>query len=396
MVYHSFMRHSSLRKAIGLLTAAIVIIAALLTMWGCAVVTYAHSNDSYAAPDEAQTATSEPSETQPLASQEAPLAAPKQKRALSDLKPEELNDYLELVRGEFYSLVSFDLGVDLDTSRPFAEEIGDRAELLLGLDEEFRASAEEALKIAALSAAQEMSLLPPAVELNGDLPSWQLAAALNWVCGRQEAARLLKVACALELTSEDGALKASAEIADISDITRDLDTELRFTSDFVYSYYLTVYNDDLTLADYSMPRLSARYLKTIGLPLDNMLYYDSWYGPRQYSTRYHLGMDIHARSNSPIYSCTDGVVTAVGYDDTAGYYVVVEDPYGFEYHYYHMIRLTELVSEGDEVARGDLIGNVGRTGNSDGNHLHLSIINPEHVHLNPYFVMCTVRDITAG
>ena len=99
-----------------------------------------------------------------------------------------------------------------------------------------------------------------------------------------------------------------------------------------------------------------------------------------------------AAADTPIYSCTAGTVKAIGFNDIAGYYVVIEDGYGYEYHYYHMIRLSGMITVGERVEQGMQIGNVGCTGNSDANHLHLSIITPEHVHLNPYFVMLEIRN----
>lgn len=56
-----------------------------------------------------------------------------------------------------------------------------------------------------------------------------------------------------------------------------------------------------------------------------------------------------------------------------------------------MVQLTTFLSEGDRVEQGQLIGHVGNTGNSDAPHLHLSIIAPEYVYINPYPVLARVR-----
>ena len=81
----------------------------------------------------------------------------------------------------------------------------------------------------------------------------------------------------------------------------------------------------------------------------------------------------------------------VAYNDIAGNYVVVRDKYGFYYVYCHMVELTTFLAEGERVEQGQLIGHVGNTGNSDAPHLHLSIIAPEHIYINPYPVLHRVR-----
>ncbi len=384
-----------MRRSIGLLSAAVLMIAALSALRGCAAVSYASSGGVSAA-ETAAPARQAMQSGRSSSVQARTVSASRSKRRASDLGEAELRAYFDIITQQFSSSVSFDIGASFDTSRPFAEEISSHSGLLLGLGEKYRDSAEAALMLAVAAASRELGVPPPPAELNGELPSWQLAAALTWACGREDAAGLLRRSVKLELDFEGETLRACAVTADFTDAVAERQTSERFSAEFVYTYYLTVFNDDLTPAEYRMQWLSPRYLKTIGLPLDYMFYYDSWYGPRQYSTRMHLGMDVHARKDSNIYSCTDGKVAAIGWDDTAGYYVVVEDPFGYEYHYYHMIRLTDFLREGDTVSRGQLIGHVGKTGNSDGNHLHLSIITPRHVHLNPYAVMCTVRDISEG
>lgn len=95
----------------------------------------------------------------------------------------------------------------------------------------------------------------------------------------------------------------------------------------------------------------------------------------------HLGHDIAAPANTPIYAVADGIVTAAGWHDhpTASYgnYVQIlhgKDDQGREFStlYAHMIS-TPLVSEGQTVVKGQCIGYVGSTGYSTGNHLHLEM-----------------------
>jgi len=408
LVYHHTMRFKSIGKAFKYIAALMLFAGAVFVLTACTFVNAAFApQDTQPAADGAALAdatealqasavqteeqaallTSEPSEAPGAISQtEIPSTGPLSANTYSS------DEFLSLAREEFLSLLSFDLGFDFDRSVPFAEEIASRKYALLALESCWRAELSSALDTAAANAASELGVPVPQTAFEGEVPSWQLASAVVWASGRERAASLLSSHCTAELEYDGQVLTARLYIDDFDSIISLEVNDHRFTADFVYSYFNTVFNDDFTFAEYKVPELSKSYLSTIGLPLKNMLYYDSWYGPRQNSTRHHLGMDIHAKSNADIYSCTDGTVIMMGFDDTAGYYVVVEDDSGYEYHYYHMIRLTDFVSVGERVARGQLIGSVGSTGNSDGNHLHLSIITPDHVHLNPYCVMCLLRD----
>ena len=78
-----------------------------------------------------------------------------------------------------------------------------------------------------------------------------------------------------------------------------------------------------------------------------------------------------------IYTIADGVVTAATYHYSWGYYVQVyhgTDSNGNTYStlYAHM-NSAPVVSVGQPVSKGQLLGYVGTTGNSTGNHLHLEM-----------------------
>ena len=86
----------------------------------------------------------------------------------------------------------------------------------------------------------------------------------------------------------------------------------------------------------------------------------------------HNGLDMAAPKNTPIYATRAGVVSFAGYEaGGAGYYVWINHGDGFRSIYMHMTRF--VVKEGDTVEAGQLIGYVGSTGRSTGNHLHFGI-----------------------
>ena len=149
-------------------------------------------------------------------------------------------------------------------------------------------------------------------------------------------------------------------------------------------YFNTVYLDDGSVAPLTKYTFSDDYLKTIIHPVAGGLIKNGWYDPRSHRTRLHMGTDIKRRAKTPILSMTDGVVKYVGFLPIPGYYVLIEDPYGYTYHYYHMFELTSFVKEGDTVKQGQQIGIVGSTGNSAAYHLHLGVVTPEGKYVNPY------------
>ena len=149
-------------------------------------------------------------------------------------------------------------------------------------------------------------------------------------------------------------------------------------------YFNTVYLDDGSVAPLSSYTFPADYLKTIIHPVKGGLSKNGWYDPRSHRSRLHMGTDIKRRAKTPILSMTDGVVKYVGFLPIPGYYVMIEDPYGYTYHYYHMFELSTFVKEGDTVKQGQQIGIVGSTGNSVAYHLHLGVVTPEGKYVNPY------------
>lgn len=94
--------------------------------------------------------------------------------------------------------------------------------------------------------------------------------------------------------------------------------------------------------------------------------------------RFHYGVDLSASSGTPIVATRSGKVTLATYDWSAGYYVTIDHQDGFSSKYLHMTHY--IVSAGQYVEQGQVIGYVGSTGTSTGPHLHFSILyNGSHV-----------------
>lgn len=87
--------------------------------------------------------------------------------------------------------------------------------------------------------------------------------------------------------------------------------------------------------------------------------------------RFHHGIDLSASSGTPIVAVRDGTVTVAVFNSSAGYYVNIDHGDGFMSRYLHMTHY--IVSAGQKVKAGQVIGYVGSTGTSTGPHLHFGL-----------------------
>ena len=90
----------------------------------------------------------------------------------------------------------------------------------------------------------------------------------------------------------------------------------------------------------------------------------------------HRGIDIPAPYGTAITAARGGVVITSTYNSSYGNYVVVSHGNNDSTLYAHMS--SRAVSEGQTVSQGSILGYVGSTGSSTGNHLHFEVrINGE-------------------
>lgn len=88
--------------------------------------------------------------------------------------------------------------------------------------------------------------------------------------------------------------------------------------------------------------------------------------------RPHNGVDLAANMGTPVYATRSGTVTVADYEwDGAGNYVFINHGDGFSSVYMHMENF--IVSVGEYVSAGEIIGYVGTSGLSEGPHLHFGI-----------------------
>lgn len=93
--------------------------------------------------------------------------------------------------------------------------------------------------------------------------------------------------------------------------------------------------------------------------------------------KFHKGIDIPAPAGKPIVASADGVVSAVKSTKSGyGNHIIIShgkatDGNSYQTLYAHMTRY--IVSKGQSVKKGQVVGYVGSTGTSTGNHLHFEV-----------------------
>ena len=109
------------------------------------------------------------------------------------------------------------------------------------------------------------------------------------------------------------------------------------------------------------------------LPLINY-YVSDYYGWRNLygSYQFHYGLDLAANYGTSIYAAASGEVVYAEFHHDFGWCVKIEHADGAVSLYAHCSKL--LVSEGDTVKQGEIIAQVGSTGQSYGNHCHFEVI----------------------
>lgn len=98
------------------------------------------------------------------------------------------------------------------------------------------------------------------------------------------------------------------------------------------------------------------------------------YGTKSQGLHGYNGIDIAAPLGTPIFASASGVVIvsrASGWNGGYGVYAVIAHDNGTQTLYAHMSK--DVVSVGQEVIQGQVIGYVGTTGRSTGTHLHFEV-----------------------
>lgn len=119
---------------------------------------------------------------------------------------------------------------------------------------------------------------------------------------------------------------------------------------------------------------------TFGEPIESYLHVSSNYGARRsynggpYRT-YHEGVDYAAYGGTPVYAPARGTVVLAEQLYVRGGAVIIDHGLGVFSGFYHMSAVH--AGRGQVLEPGDLLGEVGTTGLSSGNHLHWDLLVAE-------------------
>jgi murein DD-endopeptidase MepM/ murein hydrolase activator NlpD len=100
---------------------------------------------------------------------------------------------------------------------------------------------------------------------------------------------------------------------------------------------------------------------------------------------YHTGLDFNGNTGDQIHAIANGEVISAGYDGSYGNKTVVRLEDGTELWYCHQSAF--MVSVGDMVTGGEIIGLVGATGHVTGSHLHVEVHPGGGDAVDPYTAM---------
>jgi hypothetical protein len=100
---------------------------------------------------------------------------------------------------------------------------------------------------------------------------------------------------------------------------------------------------------------------------------------------YHTGLDFNGNTGDQIHSIANGEVISASYDGSYGNKTVIRLEDGTEIWYCHQTSF--MVSVGDTVRAGEVIGTVGSTGHVTGSHLHVEVHPGGGDAVDPYTAM---------
>ena len=91
---------------------------------------------------------------------------------------------------------------------------------------------------------------------------------------------------------------------------------------------------------------------------------------------YHGAIDIVCTNDYRVLASADGTIHHIGYNNILGKYILIKHFINNKYYiteYAHLENVNIYVKKGQKVSKGDVLGLIGLTGNTDGYHLHFSI-----------------------
>jgi murein DD-endopeptidase MepM/ murein hydrolase activator NlpD len=204
-------------------------------------------------------------------------------------------------------------------------------------------------------------------------------------------AAMLGLALTAQPASANSAAAAAAAAGDVTEPLKAEDGSTAPDKQFSKLFASWVKQDRVVQPSATVPA-AVPTRPTISIPSAMPLYtgrMSSGYGMRNHPVlgrrKHHNGVDIAAPTGTPVYATADGVVGRADYSRSYGRVIYLGHGGNIETRYAHMSRL--IVSKGQRVKKGQMIGYVGSTGRSTGPHLHYEVrVNGKSVNPLPYMV----------
>ncbi len=186
------------------------------------------------------------------------------------------------------------------------------------------------------------------------------------------------------IPSKNGALFAFDNYRDVSRIKKIIGPNCKILGDYKPKIFKLFSPDDIKIVFFENGRPAVvnnniekiyRYKMAFIDPVDTG-FYTSMFGERVNPIfgegyEFHNGIDIATHHGTPIKSVRDGIVFFTGWRDGYGNTIIVQHYDGYTTFYAHCAKM--FVKEGQWIKQGEVIGSVGSTGRSTGNHLHYTV-----------------------
>ncbi len=166
----------------------------------------------------------------------------------------------------------------------------------------------------------------------------------------------------------------------------DLNSQLSLLSKLERESKLELESYNALMATFERKQDSIRYLPSLKPVLSGVI--SSGFGLRRHPIykvrKHHDGLDFSAAKGTPVYASADGTVSFTGRVNGYGKLIKLNHKYGFVTRYGHLSKI--VVRRGQQVKRGQKIGEVGSTGLSTAPHLHYEVrYNGEPVNPSAYY-----------
>ncbi len=153
----------------------------------------------------------------------------------------------------------------------------------------------------------------------------------------------------------------------------DLNSQLSLLSKLERESKLELESYNALMATFERKQDSIRYLPSLKPVLTGVI--SSGFGLRRHPIykvrKHHDGLDFSAAKGTPVYASADGTVSFTGRVNGYGKLIKLNHKYGFVTRYGHLSKI--VVRRGQQIKRGQKIGEVGSTGLSTAPHLHYEV-----------------------